>query len=49
MGTEDLIHCEVCNEWTHPRANGDQVCPKHTKPEKPKVIPFKRKKTGDDL
>ena len=29
MGTDDLIFCELCKELTHPRANGDQICPKH--------------------
>ena len=56
MGANELIHCELCKELTHPRANGDQICPKHpnsfaTTPglhKKSRVVEFKRKKTGDD-
>ena len=25
----DLVKCEVCEEHTHPRADGRKVCPKH--------------------
>ena len=57
MGANELIHCELCKELTHPRANGDQICPKHPNSfadtpglhKKSRVVPFKRKKTEGDL
>jgi hypothetical protein len=40
---DGLVTCEVCGEWTHPRADGSNRCPKHL-PEPVKPTP-KVKKT----
>lgn len=35
--SEELVKCEECDEWTHPRADGTKRCPKHYPvPVKPK-------------
>ena len=29
--SDELVKCEECGEWTHPRPDGSKRCPKHLK------------------